>query len=415
MLYPLYELQRQLLGRAADFAALYGSTPAVATRLLDPFGIGRANAALVQRIGKSYPRRPFGITDTTRDGAPVAIREHTVEEWPFCRLIRFARTGPDRATQAKLDRDPRVLLCAPLSGHHPTLLRDTIATLVPEHDVYLTDWRDARDVPLAAGDLSLATFVDLLVLQMRRLDPKGLHVVAVCQPTVPALAAVSLLASRGEPTPRTLTLMGGPIDPRKSATSVTEYGTRYSLAWFEHNLVHHVPAGYAGAGRRVYPGFLQLAAFMWMNPARHLEAYRDFWLAQLRGDTATIESHERFYDEYLAVLDMDAQFYLDTVQLVFQEFALARGTWRIGDELVDPSAIRTTALFTIEGELDDISAPGQTAAAHDLCSNIAATHKRTLVAEGCGHYGLFSGSRWRTNVYPQIHRFIRDYRGEDQK
>jgi poly(3-hydroxybutyrate) depolymerase len=411
MLYRFYELQRQLLGHAADLAGYLRTTDRAAMDTLDPLHVLRASWALTERLGKRYPRQPFGITETARDGQRVAIVEEVVVEGPFCRLVRFRRETGDAATGARLAGDPRVLLCAPLSGHHPTLLRDTITTLAAEHDVYVTDWRDARDVPVHEGELSLADYVELLVSYITRLGAEDLHVVAVCQPTVPALAATALLATRGEATPRTLTLLGGPIDARRSPTAVTELARRHPLAWFERTLIHRVPDGYAGAGRRVYPGFLQLTAFVSMNPARHFEAYHDYWLAHLRGadGAGTIAQHERFYDEYNAVLDMDARYYLDTVRDVFQDFALARGIWRVHGELVEPHAITHTALLTIEGAADDISGLGQTAAAHELCTGIAEASHRAYVADGVGHYGLFSGSRWREAVSPQIHGFIREH------
>jgi poly(3-hydroxybutyrate) depolymerase len=323
--------------------------------------------------------------------------------------VRFRRESPDPARAAALSRDPRVLVCAPLSGHHATLLRDTVATLLQAHDVYVTDWIDAREVPVAAGPFPLADYVAYLRAFVHQLGARELHVVAVCQPTVPALAAVALDAAAGAATPRTLTLMGGPVDPSQSPTAVNRFATEHPLAWFERTLIHRVPSGFAGAGRRVYPGFLQLSAFVQMNPLRHAQAYRAYWLDQLRGDTEAIAAHESFYDDYNAVLDMDAAYYLDTVGTVFQDMALARGTWEIDGARVQPAAITDTALFTIEGEHDDISGLGQTAAAHALCSGIS--HHQHVVADGCGHYGIFSGQRWRTQVYPRIHAFVRGHAG----
>jgi poly(3-hydroxybutyrate) depolymerase len=296
-----------------------------------------------------------------------------------------------------------VLVIAPLSGHHASLVRDTVASLREHHDVYLTDWRDARDVPLAAGTFSLDDYVAQVRELVRHLG--DVHVIAVCQPTVPALAAVSLDAADGAPPMRSLTLMGGPIDARIAPTVVDKLATDHPIEWFERHLIHTVPAGYAGAGRRVYPGFLQLAAFVMMNPDKHASAYWTYWLDSLRGDTAATAVHEKFYDEYNAVLDMDAPYYLDTVRVVFQEFALAKGTWRIGGQLVEPAAITRTPLFAVEGEHDDISAVGQTAAAFQLAPN--APVKRHLIA-ACGHYGLFSGSRWRETIYPEVRAFIQE-------
>jgi poly(3-hydroxybutyrate) depolymerase len=316
-------------------------------------------------------------------------------------LLHFARPTPSAL--------PRVLVIAPLSGHHATLVRDTCAALLADHDVYITDWVDARNVALSHGPFSLADYVTELRGFMRELDAANLHVIAVCQPTVPALAAVALSAAAGEATPRSMTLMGGPIDARRSPTVVDKLATDHPIGWFEAQMIHEVPARYAGAGRRVYPGFLQLSAFMMMNPDAHAKAYWTYWLDQLRGNTAASEKHEKFYDEYNAVLDMDAQYYLDTVRIVFQEFALARGEWVIHGELVEPSKITGTPIFTVEGEHDDISGLGQTEAALELCTKLPATSKRHMVAEGCGHYGLFSGSRWREAIYPEVRSFIRSH------
>jgi poly(3-hydroxybutyrate) depolymerase len=298
-----------------------------------------------------------------------------------------------------------VLVCAPLSGHHPTLLRDTVATLLGDHDVYVTGWLDAREVPTAAGEFHLADYVHYIQDFIRLLGERGpIHVVSVCQPTVPVLAAVALLASAGEATPQTLTLMGGPIDARVNPTVVNKLATERPLAWFRSNMIHRVPGGYPGAGREVYPGFLQLTAFVMMNPQRHTEAYRSYWVDQLRGNPTA--PHEKFYDEYNAVLDMDAAYYLETVATVFQDFSLPRGTWVVDGAAVRPADITTTALFTIEGETDDISGLGQTEAAHGLCTGIPAARHRHHVAPQCGHYGLFSGNRWRTAIYPELRGFI---------
>jgi poly(3-hydroxybutyrate) depolymerase len=370
MLYPFHELGR------LSFDAISRFTEAMQSSQLPWL---RANAALLHRITKPYSKPAFGLTG-----------EQVVSTHPFCRLLHFPGQGP------------AVLVCAPLSGHHATLVRDTVSALRADHDVYVTDWIDARDVPLANGTFSLDDYVSVLVRFISELD--GPHVVAVCQPTVPALAATALLASRGAKTPRSLVLMGGPIDARVNPTVVCKLATDHPLAWFEQAMIHTVPATYAGAGRRVYPGFLQLTAFVMMHPDRHAQAYASYWMNRLRGDDAAATTHERFYDEYNAVLDMDAAYYLDTVRTVFQEFALARGIWRMHGELVEPTAITKTPVFAVEGELDDISSLGQTAAALALCSN--APHKRHHVAAGTGHYGLFSGSRWRDSIYPEVRAFI---------
>ena len=408
MLYSIHQLQRRLLDPVASVAA-------TATRWMgnqSPFTrLAHANTSLLQRLIKDYPRQSFAITSVTAHGHNLAVTEHVVLDRPFCRLVRFQRHSTDAATTAALAQDPKVLLCAPLSGHHSTLLRDTIATLLHDHDVYLTDWRDARDVPAAVGAFSLDDYVRQIQECIRTLGAADLHVIAVCQPTVPVLAAVSLMASAGEVTPASLTLMGGPVDARRNPTAVNKFAVEHSFEWFKKNMIHRVPKPHAGAGRAVYPGFIQLNAFVMMNPLRHLASYQTYWLDQLRGPDGAdaVQHHERFYDEYNAVLDMDAAYYLDTVRSVFQEFALAQGTWRINGQLVVPSAITRTALFTIEGAHDDISGLGQTEAAHGLCAGISAADKKHLVAEGCGHYGLFAGHRWRESIYPEISAFIRSH------
>ncbi len=302
-----------------------------------------------------------------------------------------------------------MLVCAPLSGHHATLLRDTVRTLLQDHKVYITDWIDARMVPIEDGAFDLSDYVEYIQEFIRHIGAKDLHVISVCQPTVPVLAAISLMASRGEDTPRTMTMMGGPIDARKSPTSVNSLATQRSYEWFDNNVIHTVPPNYPGVGRKVYPGFLQHTGFVAMNPERHAASHWDYYQSLLRGDEEDAEQHRRFYDEYNAVLDMAAEYYLETIQVVFQEFRLAEGTWVIGGELVRPQDIKKTALFTIEGELDDISGSGQTRAAQELCSGIPEKNKQHFTAEKCGHYGIFSGRRWRTIIYPQLRDFILEH------
>jgi poly(3-hydroxybutyrate) depolymerase len=405
VLYSALELQRAWVRPAAELATLTAKVLDGATFL--PAAIVRANTALFNRLARPYPRPAFAIEHVTAHGGEVTVHEEVIATKAFCRLVRFRRETSDPARAAALATDPRVLVCAPLSGHHATLLRDTISTLLQAHDVYVTDWIDARDVPTAAGPFHLADYVGYLRDFIHQLGARDLHVVAVCQPTVPTLAAVALDAAAGAPTPRTLTMLGGPVDARRNPTAVNQLATDHPLAWFERNLIHRVPHGFAGRGRAVYPGFLQLSAFVQMNPMRHAQAYGAYWLDHVRGNTAAIDAHEKFYDDYNAVLDMDAAYYLDTVRTVFQDVALARGTWEIDGTLVRPAAITRTALFTIEGEHDDISGRGQTAAAHELCSGIPDRRREQHVAEGCGHYGIFSGHRWRESVYPRIHAFVR--------
>jgi len=365
-----------------------------------------AGYELVYRIGKDYEKPEFGIHSVDIDGVACPVVEREMLRKPFCRLLRFKRYTDDAGNLKDLKDDPPVLVVAPLSGHHSTLLRDTVRTLLRDHKVYITDWIDARMVPTSEGEFSLEDYVAYVQEFIRLIGAESLHVISVCQPTVPVLAAVSLMASNGEVTPRSLVMMGGPIDTRENPTQVNDLATNKPLWWFESNLIHPVPANYPGHGRRVYPGFLQHGGFVAMNPERHFESHWDFYQDLVKGDLEDAQAHRRFYDEYNAVLDMPAEYYLETVRVVFQEHLLPRGLWDVRGQRVDPSRIRGTALLTIEGELDDISGQGQTRAAHKLCSGIAESEREHLTVAGAGHYGIFSGRRWRTQVYPQVRDFI---------
>jgi poly(3-hydroxybutyrate) depolymerase len=410
MLYALHDLSRRALAPMATAARLSAHVLRKAPIPGAPFAA--AGWELVHRLTKEYPRPSFGIESVALDGETLAITEEVVTGTPFCSLLRFGRRASSAVVQARVDAQPKVLLCAPLSGHHATLLRDMVRSLAPEHDVYVTDWIDAKEIPLEAGRFGLDDYVEHLLAFMRHLGAADLSVIAVCQPAVPALAAVSLLASSSEPTPRALVLMGGPIDGRRSPTSVNRLATERPLAWFRDNLVFPVPARHPGVGRRVYPGFLQLTAFVSMNPARHREAYARYWLDRVSGERESAASHERFYDEYNAVLDMDADYYLETVRVVFQDFALAKGSWSVRGRRVRPGDVTRTAILTVEGADDDITGPGQTHAALELCTGVPADRKRALTAPGCGHYGIFSGTRFRESIYPELRDFLRAHRGE---
>jgi len=358
-----------------------------------------ASCELVHRLGKDYDKPAWGLSKTDMNGESVAVSERVILDYPFCRLIHF-----DRAAQ---HNDPRVLLVAPLSGHHATLLRDTVRALLPDHDVYVTDWIDARMVPLTSGSFHLNDYVRYIQDFIRHLGP-DVHVISVCQPTVPVLAAISLMASAKDThQPRSMVMMGGPIDPRKSPTQVNRLATTKPYSWFESQLIDTVPSRYPGAGRKVYPGFLQHAGFMAMNPDRHVKSHYDFYIDLLRGDDNDAQAHRKFYDEYNAVLDMPAEFYLDTIRIVFQECQLPKGTWQIGSHVVNPADIKDIALLTVEGELDDISGQGQTRAAIALCRGIPSSRKQHYTAKGCGHYGIFAGRKWRETICPKIAAFIR--------
>jgi poly(3-hydroxybutyrate) depolymerase len=415
MLYQIYETQRNLMEPFADFAQ---ATSKLYSNPLSPFAQApfsqRVSAAydLAYRLWKTYGKPDFGITTVDVDGVDVAIHERVEIDKPFCELRRFKRFSDDPATLAKLKGQPAVLIVAPLSGHYATLLRDTVRTMLGDHKVYITDWKNARDVPLEQGEFHLDDYVNYVQEFIRHLQATygNCHVVSVCQPTVPVLAAVSLMASRGETTPLTMTMMGGPIDARKSPTAVNNLATNKSYEWFENNVIYRVPTSFAGAGRRVYPGFLQYTGFVAMNPDRHLSSHYDYFKQLIAGDDASAEAHRKFYDEYNAVLDMDADYYLETIRTVFQDFALVNGTWDVisedGDlERVKPEDITTTAHLTVEGELDDISGSGQTAAAHELCVNVPKSRQKHIEVKGAGHYGIFSGRRWREVVYPQVRDF----------
>lgn len=409
MLYHLHEMNRALLNPwVAWSGALSQALSAPDNWVARMPGMERLSAGyeLFYRLGKDYEKPAFGIDRVEAHGREVAVNEQCELPTPFCRLLRFKRYSDDPMTLTQLRRDPRVLVVAPLSGHHSTLLRDTVHTLLRDHDVYVTDWIDARMVPIAHGTFSLDDYVALMRRFITHLGADSLHVMSVCQPTVPVLAAVSLMAAAEQTTPRSLILMGGPIDPRETPTQVNDLATRKRFSWFETNVIFAVPPNYPGSGRHVYPGFLQHAGFVAMNPSRHFEAHWDFYQNLIRGDLEDAAAHRRFYDEYNAVLDMPARFYLDTIRTVFQEFALPRGQWHVEGERVAPEAIKRTALLTIEGELDDISGIGQTRAAHALCKGVPDKRRQHLEIKGAGHYGIFSGRCWREVVYPDVRRFI---------
>ena len=408
MLYQLHEMQRRLLSPITTFAEGAASLYTHPASPWSYFPFSReisASYELLHRLGKDYEKPAFGITGTTVRGKQVAVSEEVTIAKPFCTLRHFAREGRHN--------DPRILLCAPLSGHHSTLLRDTVRQLITEHDVYVTDWTDARMVPMSEGPFHLDDYVAYLIEFIRHLGP-NVHVISVCQPTVPALVAISLMAAANDPkSPRTMTMMGGPIDTRRNPTEVNTLATTKPFSWFENNVIYRVPQNFPGFMRRVYPGFLQHAGFVAMNPDRHFSSHWEFYNHLVQGDGESADGHRAFYDEYNAVLDMDADYYLDTIRMVFQKHALPEGTWvtgaSLGNRKVEPAAIRKTALFTIEGELDDISGSGQTEAAHGLCAGIPKARKQHFTAPRCGHYGIFAGRRWRELIYPKIADFIRKH------
>ncbi len=413
MLYQVREAQRAVLtpvsGWAEAMSKLY-SSPYSPFSYMPMATRAAAGFELLHRIGKEYEKPAFGLDSTRIAGTEVPVTEHVEMAKPFCQLLHFVRELPPKLSAH--GNDPKVLLFAPLSGHHSTLLRDTVRAMLPDHDVYITDWVDARMVPQSDGNFHLHDYVAYCIDFIRHLGPQ-VHLISVCQPTVPVLAAVSIMSSLKDPAlPASMTMMGGPIDPRKSPTAVNDLATNKPFHWFERTVIHRVPGRYPGAGRRVYPGFLQHAGFVTMNPDRHAQSHWDFYLNLVRGDLEDAEGHREFYNEYNAVLDLPADYYLETIKTVFQDFLLPQGLWDVpigGKTIrVRPQDIRDVPLLTIEGELDDISGVGQTAAAHDLCSGLAPAMHQHLLAKGAGHYGIFSGRRWREIIYPYVKGFIAD-------
>lgn len=402
MLYQLHEAQRAMaapLRWAAEANQMLFRHPFNALSYTAP---GRAFAAaneLVHTQLKPHRKPEFGLAETRVHGAVVPVREEVVVDTPFCRLLHFARDGAPA--------QPRLLLVAPLSGHFATLLRGTVAALLPHLDIYITDWRDAREVRLSEGPFDLDDYIDLVIEFLHVLGP-GTHAMAVCQPSVPVLAAAALMAADADPMqPASLTLMGGPIDTRVNPTTPNKLAKSRSLEWFENSVINRVPVLYRGFMRPVYPGFLQLTGFMTMNLDRHVGAHVRHFFHLVRGDGDNARAHRTFYQEYRAVMDLPAEYYLQTVERVFQRHQLATGAFRHRDRLVEPAAIDSTALLTIEGGKDDISGPGQTKAAHKLLKRLPAARHAHHLEPNVGHYGVFNGRRWRERIAPRVVEFIR--------
>jgi poly(3-hydroxybutyrate) depolymerase len=354
----------------------------------------------LEMAGLSHARPPFGIKSVEVDGEPVEITEEVVKHTPFASLLHFRK---DLKTH-----QPRVLIVSPMSGHFATLLRGTVRTMLADHDVYITDWHNPRDIPLAAGRFGFTEYVEHVMSFIRKLGPDS-HLVAICQPTVASLAAVSLMAASDDPAqPASMTLMAGPLDCRVNPTKVNDLANSKPIEWFEKNLISVVPAGFPGAQRRVYPGFMQLTAFMAMNLGRHATSFEDMYYERAKGDPAKADTIRTFYQEYFATTDLTAEFYLETVSQVFQQYLLPLGKLKVGDRLVEPAAIRRTALLTIEGEKDDICAVGQTVAAQEMCSRLRPYMKTHHVQTGVGHYGVFNGRKWETQIYPMVRAVIHD-------
>jgi polyhydroxyalkanoate depolymerase len=399
MLYLAYQTQSDIIAPVkawATMAMAAGGQPLLG----DNPTIRNLTAAyeLVSRVGLTHTRPPFGIGSITVGNRQVEVHEEAAATTPFATLLHFKK---DIATT-----QPRVLLVAPLSGHFATLLRATVRTMLPDHDVFITDWHNARDVPLIAGRFGVDEYVEHLIKFLEVMGP-GAHVLAVCQPCVAVLSAVAVMAQTANPAqPRSMTLMAGPIDTRVNPTRVNVLANKRSIAWFERSLTASVPLRYPGAFRRVYPGFVQLLAFLSMNLERHVKAHKELYENLANGEDEKAAVTKAFYDEYFAVLDLTAEFYLETVRLIFQEYALPLGKLEYRGTRIDPSAIRRTMLLTVEGERDDICAVGQTVAAHDLCSKLRPYLKRHHMQAGVGHYGVFSGKRWENQVYPIVKNVI---------
>lgn len=412
MLYSLYELGH-LSVAPLRIAAMMNSSifrsplnPAADTDVARSLA---AAADLFETVTRRYRKPDWNLPVTEVGGVSVAVKP--VSSWasPWCDMIHFERDA-ETLKQARGERtDPTVLIVAPMSGHYATLLRGTVEAFLPEHEVYITDWSDARTVPLLAGRFDLNDYIDHIIAMVRSLGPET-HVVAVCQPGPAVLAAVSLMSAEDDPcTPATMTLMGSPIDARKSPTAPNKLAEKRDIDWFKKNMIHTVPALYPGVFRRVYPGFLQLASFMGMNLARHVDAHNEYFQNLVKGDGDSADKHREFYDEYLAVMDLTEEFYIQTLEEVFQRYSFAKNAFVHRGARVDAGAITRTALLTVEGENDDISGIGQTQAAHELCVNIPEAIQRDYIQPGVGHYGVFSGRRFRTEIYPRMRDFMRAF------
>jgi poly(3-hydroxybutyrate) depolymerase len=401
MLYHTYELTHAALSplKALSQAASYTCSSVYNPLSYTPMGKSFSAACEVfNRTTKRYDKPQWGLNETVMNGKAVPISDHTVYCTPFCDLLHFKRESDTVL--------PKVLVVAPISGHYPTLLRGTVEAMLPEHDVYVTDWRDARMVPASLGPWGLADCIDTIANMIRFLG-QDVHVIAVCQPSVPVLAAVALMAEDNDPCqPASMILMGGPIDTRVNPTAVNRHAETKDISWFRSNVVSRVPFPHPGMMRQVYPGFIQLTGFMTMNLNRHMKAHLELFNDLVRGDGDSADQHKEFYDEYLSVMDLPAEFYLETVKTVFKDHSLPKGEMTYRGRLIRPSCIQKTALMTVEGAKDDICGLGQTAAAHDLCAELPEPKKLRYVNQNVGHYGVFNGRRWRTEIQPEIAKFI---------
>jgi len=400
----LYNQHEMLYAAIAPLNMLAGASAAFHRHPFSPLaytGFGRSVAAaaeVIERVTHRYGKPAFGLTHTKVKGKDVKVIEEVVSDEPFCRLLHFRKNITEK--------QPKLLLVAPMSGHHATLLRGTVEALLPFLDVYITDWKDAREVPMTHGKFHLEDYIQYTINYTRALGPQ-LHLMAVCQPSVPVLIASSIMNQNKDPmTPASMTLIGGPIDTRVNPTKVNQAATQKPLSWFENNVITRVPFNYPGFMRRVYPGFLQLTGFMTLNLDRHITAHKDLYKHLVQGDGDSASAHRKFYDEYLSVADLPAEFYIECIDQVFQRHLLPKGEFVFKGQKVKPEAITKTALLTLEGELDDISGVGQTEAAQKICKSLPASMRRQYIQKGVGHYGIFNGRKFRENVVPIIVDFI---------
>jgi poly(3-hydroxybutyrate) depolymerase len=404
----LYELNAQYMKMVQPWHQLANITRQLVSHPINPFAehpffrTASASIELFERLTTDYEEPKWGLESTIINKKKVKIKQQIVHQKPYCDLLHFERDKP----QAE---HPKVLLIAPISGHFATLLRSTAKEFLPDHETYITDWRNARDIPLSAGTFSFDNYVTYLIEFINFLGPDT-HVIAVCQPCVPAMVALSVMhQEKSRNLPKSLTLMGGPIDVRINPTEVNDYAGGKDLEWFEKNVICKVPSGFEGQGQAVYPGFIQLSAFLSMNMDSHINKHFKFFDDLVKGDGDSAEDHRQFYNEYLAVMDMPADYYLGTIRKVFLEHQLPSGTMDYQGKVIDLGAIKKTALLTIEGEKDDITGRGQTAAALDLCNNLSSKKKKHYEQEGVGHYGIFNGKKYRDSIAPMIKDFIQQH------
>jgi poly(3-hydroxybutyrate) depolymerase len=406
MLYDAYEFQRGLLSAAsawADIGAGWLQNPLNPMSYSSMAPMMSSGLDVFAHASASRGKPDFGFTEVVVEGRTVPVTEEIIMRKPFGQLKRFRRKG--------ISGQPKLLIIAPMSGHYATLLRGTVARMMQSCDVYITDWRDARQVPLDQGHFDLDDYVDYLIAFLEKIGP-GTHMLAVCQPSVPAYAAAAVMSADNNPCrPATLTMMGGPIDTREAPTAVNTVATQRPHSWFEQNVIHRVPAFYPGSGRRVYPGFLQLTGFMAMNLGNHLVSHWSMFRHLVDGDDESADATKAFYDEYRSVCDMAAEFYLQTIEVVFQKHLLPKGEMMHRGRKVDPAAITDIGLLAIEGENDDISGLGQTKAALKIATSLPAAHKKYVMAEGVGHYGIFNGRRWRDVIAPKVETWIMQHAG----